>query len=210
MKTYSLRSNTRIWTSRLVAVGLGLTGLSCLAATPAPPEDKFAANPASSANNGQGWDGQVFDQMKHIQQEMDDLFRDTQRDLTFGGPRFDASATIQDQGNDYVASFYLPKRDLAHVKVNVKDDVLVVSASAEQTIKGNGNANATNGAGTDSKGNSNAAPASETEMLNEYEQLVSLPGPVDASKMKIDKHGDTLTVTIPKKEGNQGKTASVK
>lgn len=127
--------------------------------------------------------------MQRIQKEMDDLFRDSVTDLdtgTFGGPKFDASATVQDKGNDYVATFNLPKRDLSNVKVNVKDGILSVNASAEQTTKSNpGNKNNT---------------GSETEMLDEYEQLVTLPGPVDAAKMKIDKHGDTVVVTIPKKE----------
>jgi HSP20 family molecular chaperone IbpA len=110
--------------------------------------------------------------MKHIRQEMDDLFRDTERDIDMPAPRFDASASVQDKGNDYVASFYLPKRDLSNVKVNVKDDVLIVQASAEQ--------------------------------------LVSLPGPVNAAKMQVQKNGDTLTVTLPKTGTKESNTASAK
>jgi HSP20 family molecular chaperone IbpA len=139
--------------------------------------------------------------MKHIRQEMDDLFRDTERDIDMPAPRFDASASVQDKGNDYVASFYLPKRDLSNVKVNVKDDVLIVQASAEQTIKDKS---------PETTGTSGAIAGSETEMLNQYEQLVSLPGPVNAAKMQVQKNGDTLTVTLPKTGTKESNTASAK
>ncbi|MGB8169598.1 MAG: amylo-alpha-1,6-glucosidase [Chthoniobacteraceae bacterium] len=36
--------------------------------------------------------------------------------------------------------------------------------------------------------------------IGRYEQLLTLPGPVDASKMKIDRSGSTLTITLPKAE----------
>jgi HSP20 family molecular chaperone IbpA len=128
--------------------------------------------------------------MEHIQKEMDDLFRDSVNGLdtaTFTGPKFDASATVQDRGNNYVATFNLPNRDLSNVKVSVKDGILSINASAEQTTRSNS---------ADKSGNT----SSETEMLNQYEQLFTLPGPVDAGKMKVDKHGDSITVTLPKKD----------
>ncbi len=172
MKIHLYTRCTRSWTSRVLAVGLGLSGLSCLAAPPAPG-DQASSNPGNNnPQTVQSWDDQVFDQMKHIRQEMDDLFRDTERDIDMPAPRFDASASVQDKGNDYVASFYLPKRDLSNVKVNVKDDVLIVQASAEQ--------------------------------------LVSLPGPVNAAKMQVQKNGDTLTVTLPKTGTKESNTASAK
>jgi HSP20 family molecular chaperone IbpA len=213
MKTSHRKNRTRIWSSRLVAVGLGLSGLNCLAATPATPQDKAtpgdttATAPESAASgnttdNSQNWEDQMTNRMQHIQQEMNDLFHDSMKDIDsvdngfFNGPKFDASATVQDRGNNYVATFYLPNRDLGHVKVNIKDDVLSVNASAEETTKSKP---ATTG--------TNATNAPETEMLSEYEQLVTLPGPVDAGKMKVDKTGDNIVVTIPKKDE---KTASVK
>jgi HSP20 family molecular chaperone IbpA len=207
MKTYSLKANSRIWTSRLLAVGLGLSGLTCFGAPPAsdsqavagqqPANNQAAGNSgaesnagnAQTDNNSQGWEDQFTNRMQRIQKEMDDLFRDSVSDLNTGifpGPRFDASATVQDRGNNYVATFNLPKRDLSNVKVNVKDGILSVNASAEQTTK------------SDQAGKNDSG--AETEMLNEYEQLVTLPGPVDASKMKVDKHGDSVVITLPKKE----------
>ena len=199
MKTYYQANQSRRWTCRLLAVGLGLTALTGQAA-PAP---SAPANDAKGSNNNAdnappAWENQTLDQMKHIQQQMDDLFRDSLNDLnalpdkdlfTASGPRFDASATVQDGGGNYVASFYLPKRDLSNVKVNIKDDALTVNASAEQTTKSKA-----------------AGQSSETEMLSQYEQIVSLPGPVDASKMKVEKKGDYLVVTMPKRENATGST----
>jgi HSP20 family molecular chaperone IbpA len=218
MKTHSLKTNTRIWTSRLFAAGLGLSGLTCFGAAPASDSQAAAANQQPAANqaagnsgaennagnvqpnttqpnNSQGWEDQFTNRMQRIQKEMDDLFRDSVNDLdtgAFAGPRFDASATVQDRGDNYVATFNLPKRDLSNVKVNVKDGILSVNASAEQTTRSN-------------PADKNNA-GSETEMLNEYEQLVTLPGPVDASRMKIDKHGDSVVITLPKKEEKTAQT----
>jgi HSP20 family molecular chaperone IbpA len=199
MKRYSHQIHTRIWTSRLVAVGLGFSGLSGVAAT---PDGQASGAPGATTSNSQGnsqnWEDQFTSRMEHIQKEMDDLFRDSVSDLdsidkgALGGPKFDASATVQDRGDNYVATFNLPKRDLSDVKVNVKEGILSVNASAEQTTR------------SDSADKSNS---SETEMLNQYEQLVTLPGPVDAARMKVDKHGDSIVVTIPKKDE---KTASGK
>jgi HSP20 family molecular chaperone IbpA len=193
MKTYSPKINARIWTGRLLAAGLGLAGLACFAANSAAADDQTSQN-----NTPQAWEDQFTQRMEHIQKEMDDLFHDSVSGLDrtidtsmFAGPRFDASATVQDRGDNYVATFNLPKRDLSNVKVNVKDGILSVNAVAEQTTKSN----------------DKSGTASETEMLNQYEQLVTLPGPVDSTKMKVDKNGDSIVVTIPKKDE---KTASAK
>jgi len=197
MKTYSLSKQTRNWAGRVIAVGLGLSALHCLAATPSNPDDKDSSTPAG--DDIQSWEDQFTTRMQHIQREMDDLFRDSMGDLDIAdkgflsGPKFDASATVQDRGDNYVATFDLPKRDLSNVKVNVKDGVLTVNARAEQTVKSDGKNGSANG-------------EEQSEMLDQYEQLVTLPGPVDASKMTVDKRGDAIVVTIPK----ENKTASAK
>jgi HSP20 family molecular chaperone IbpA len=204
-----------IVTAGVLAASMSLTGLSCLGATPAqdttatqpqPSTNQANTNPSaaepgngSNANSTQNWENQFTNQMQKIQQQMDDLFRDSVNSMEqtdkslFAGPKFDASATVQDRGDQYVATFYLPKRDLSNVKVNVKDGILSVNAGSEQTTK----SNAKNG----------NQPGTETEMLNEYEQLVTLPGPVDAAKMTVDKKNDSVIVHIPKKDQ---KTASAK
>jgi len=190
MKTHSLKLDSRIWTSRCVALGLGLSALTSFAAAPASqtPNDQGGTSPGDIAQN---WEDQIATRMQHIQQEMDNLFRDSVNDFdsadkTFwSGPKFDASATVQDRGDNYVATFYLPKRDLSNVKVTVTGDTLTVNATAEENTR-------SNPADKDT-------PATETEMLNQYEQLVTLPGPVDSGKMKVDKIGDSIVVTLPKK-----------
>ncbi len=137
----------------------------------------------------------MLGQMRHIQHEMDDLFRDSTKDFGIvdkdfvAMPSFDASAAVQDRGDAYVATFNLPKSDIDHATVNLKDDVLSVKAGAEDTTK--------------SKPVGNNGQSSETEVLNQYEQLVTLPGPVDSAKLTVDKQGDSLIVTIPKKENGQ-------
>jgi HSP20 family molecular chaperone IbpA len=191
MKTYP-HAHIRIWTTGLIAAGLGL---SAIASTPSAPDDKSGAN--SGAGNSQTWEDQFNDRMQHIQKEMDDLFRDSMTGLdaaekdVLAGPKFDASSTVQDRGDSYVATFNLPRRNLSNVKINVKDGVLSVNARAEQTTKSDT---------TTDKSNF----SSETEMLDQYEQLVTLPGPVDAAQIKVEKHGDSVVITLPKKTGKTG------
>jgi HSP20 family molecular chaperone IbpA len=200
MKTYSLKQNARIWTRSLLAAGLGLSGLTCIASTPATPDDSASGTPGASTDTTASWEEQFTNRMQHIRKEMDDLFRDSVTDLdsaeksVFTGPRFDASSSVQDHGDSYVATFNLPKRDLSNVKVNVKDEILSVTASAEQTTRSNSTGK-------------NDSTASETEMLDQYEQIVTLPGPVNPAQMKVDRHGDSIVVTIPKKSE---KTASAR
>jgi HSP20 family molecular chaperone IbpA len=209
MKTYYLKNHARVLTTGLISLGLGVAGITGLAAAPSDSNpnntpsqsDAVTANNNGNApannNNAQSWEHQFNDRMQHIQKEMDDLVRDSMSsmDLTGGAfagwPKFDASATVQDHGNAYVATFDLPKRDLSNVKVAVRDGILSVKASAEteQPV-----------ANTVSSSKNSKAPQDENVMLNEYEQLVTLPGPVDSSKVKVDKHGDSITVTIPKKD----------
>jgi HSP20 family molecular chaperone IbpA len=189
MKSYSFIANTHPWAGRIVAACLGISAITGFSAAPAD-NNLSHANRGDAQDQTLNWEDQFTARMQHIQQEMDDLFRDSVNDIGnadrgFFGPKFDASSTVQDRGNDYVATFNLPDRDLSDVKINVKDGVLSVKASAEQSTTAN----------TTGKNNSGST---ETEMLNQYEQLVTLPGPVDAGKMKVDKHGDSITVTIPK------------
>jgi HSP20 family molecular chaperone IbpA len=196
MKTYKLRTYGRALPTSLISLGLSLAGVTGMMAAPAQPD----ASPANApVNDEQSWEQQFSDRMQHIQREMDDLFRDSMNGMDWSGkeitgwPKFDASATVQDRGNAYVASFDLPKRDLSNVKVTVKDGVLTVNASAE--VKQDGKAGGVN------------APDSQSVMLDQYEQLVTLPGPVDSTKMKVDKQGEGIVVTLPKKDikGSAGK-----
>jgi HSP20 family molecular chaperone IbpA len=192
MKTYSLKNQSRTLTAGLISMSLGLIGCTGLLATTTGQPDNNSA--AKMSSDSQTWEQQFDDRIQHIQREMDDLFHESMSSMSMadtdlaGWPKFDASATVQDHGNSYVATFDLPKRDLSNVKVAVKDGVLSVNASAEQTIK------------PDSKDANSKAPEEENVMLNQYEQLVTLPGPVDSAKMKVDKQGDSIVVTIPKKD----------
>ncbi|HEX4084401.1 MAG TPA: Hsp20/alpha crystallin family protein [Chthoniobacteraceae bacterium] len=189
MKTHPFRNNVRRFAGGIVAAGLGLSGMTALAAQPAATPT--TANTPSDKNvttTDQNWQNHFFDQMTRMQEQMDKLFQDSVQDLNAQTKdlslpaHFNASASVQDRGNDYVANFYLPHRDLSNVKVNINNDMLTVNASAEQTTKSN------------KKGG-----GSET-MLNQYEQIVTLPGPVDAAKMKVDKKNDSVIVTVPKAE----------
>ena len=152
-----------------------------IATTPAP-------NPIVSLDSWDAWDRDVLEHMNRMQWEMDNIFNQAFTPFRglpeFGGffnqARFGASFDLQDEGGKYVLRAYLPNRNTNKVNVTVEGQTLKVEASGEDSQKGNdGNIISTHQA--------------------QYAQVLTLPGPVQADKMTIDRKDDMLVVTLPKK-----------
>jgi HSP20 family protein len=126
--------------------------------------------------------------MNRMQWEMDNIFNQAftpfrglpEFDGFFNQARFGASFDLQDEGAKYVLRAYLPNRDNSKVNVTVQDQNLKVEASGEDTQKGN---------------NGDVVSTRKAQ----YAQVLTLPGPVQADKMTIDRKDDMLVVTLPKK-----------
>lgn len=86
--------------------------------------------------------------------------------------------SLEDAGDHYVVRVALPDQDPSKVNVNFKDGMLMIEASHE---------NAANHS-------DNACMASYCQ----YSQAVNIPGPVLVGKMKVDRQGGELVVTLPK------------
>jgi HSP20 family molecular chaperone IbpA len=133
------------------------------------------------------WDRQMFDQMQKMQEDMDREFNDSFHALGqepgfkgfFDEPRFGSSIDLQDQNGNYVVKAYLPNRDVQNVSVTVTNDILKIEAKSQDKKEGG-------------SGGSNIVQEAE------YSQAVTLPGPVDAGKMKVDKKEGMLVITLPK------------
>jgi len=134
------------------------------------------------------WDRQMFQQMQKMQEEMDRVFNDSFQAFRqepglkgfFDEPRFGSSIDTQEENGNYIVKAYLPDRDMQNVSVTViNGDTLKIEAKAQETKK---------------DGTSGPHIINETE----YSQMVTLPGPVDAGKMKVDKKKGMLVITLPK------------
>lgn len=132
-------------------------------------------------------DRDVLDQMRQMQREMDQTF---DRDFAqfqdfpefsqfFNRPVLGSAVDLQDKGRDYVVRAYLPDRDMNNVKVTVNGRTLSIEAREQAT------------------GENNSAGTSFSESAR-YSQLLTLPGPVQDSKMVVDRKANMLVVTLPK------------
>lgn len=84
---------------------------------------------------------------------------------------------LEDAGDRYVVRVLLPDQDLSKVNVNLRDRLLTIEARNESSGGSGG--------------------FSMTRDF-QYSQAMNLPGPVHVGKMKVDRRGDELVVTLPK------------
>jgi HSP20 family protein len=133
------------------------------------------------------WDREMFDRMQKMQEDMDRVFDDSFRQFQnepdlkgfFDQRRFGSSVDLQDEGGSYVVKAYLPNRDMQNVSVTLTNQTLNIEAKAQDRKE-------------DGKNGPNIIQEAE------YSQEVTLPGPVNASKMKVDKKEGMLIITLPK------------
>ncbi len=132
-------------------------------------------------------DRDLLDQMRRMQREMDQAFdrgfapfQDfPEFGQFFNRPVLGSAVDLQDKGRNYVVRAYLPDRDMNNVQVTVKGQTLRIEAR-EQTTEDN-----------------NPAGTSISESAR-YSQLLTLPGPVQDSKMVVDRKANMLVVSLPK------------
>jgi HSP20 family molecular chaperone IbpA len=131
------------------------------------------------------WDSDIFARMEKMRREMDRIFDESFKEFRsehkgiFDRPRFGSSLDVQEEGGNYVVRAYLPDRNMENVNVTVEGQTLKIEAKAEDTGK------------KEDKGLVKSHKA-------HYAQVISLPGPVKAHEMKVDKKEGMLVVTVPK------------
>ena len=76
---------------------------------------------------------------------------------------------------------YLPDRDMQNINVTLEDRALKIEAKDEETTK-----------------KEDKAGALHSTRKAAYSQLVTLPGPVQSEKMKVEKKEGMIVVTVPK------------
>ncbi len=113
--------------------------------------------------------------MDELDRKLDQVFAGTFHSLDkwFGDSGLVSSFDLRDQKHNYVVRLYLPNVDTSKVNARVENDVLHVTVAAEQNKNG-------------------------TSKTERYEQIVSLPGPVQSDKMQIERKKDLVVINLPK------------
>jgi HSP20 family molecular chaperone IbpA len=142
---------------------------------------------SSSPNRGSNWDQDVREQMNRLREEMDRIFgqafsefRDRSGFKEFlDQSQSGSSFNLQEESDKYVVRAYLPDRDINNVNVSVEGDVLKLQAQGEDIREEEGD-------------------GSIISKKVQYSQVLSLPGPVQADKMTVERKENMLVVTLPK------------
>lgn len=133
------------------------------------------------------WEGDVVKRMEQMTREMDRIFDESFSEFRLSPEHkdrydhrsFGSFVDLKEEGADYIVTAYLPERDIKNVNVAVEDQTLKIEAKAETA------------------GNKDDDKASVVRKAH-YSQLLTLPGPVQADKMKVERKEGVLTVTLPK------------
>ena len=135
------------------------------------------------------WDRDIFARMEKMRRDMDgafeDAFREFRRESEYQGffdeARFGSSLDLKEEGDNYVIRAYLPDRDMQNINVTVEDRTLKIEAKEQETSKRE-----------DKDG------ALHSTRKAAYSQILTLPGPVQSEKMKVEKKENMMVVTLPK------------
>lgn len=135
----------------------------------------------------QDWEHDILERMEGMRREMNRIFEDSFNEFrftpglqgAFDEPIFGSSVDLSEDGNNYVARAYLPRRDMNKVNVSVEGQTLKIEAKAEES-------------------GDHPEKGMIVSRQAQYSQMLTLPGPVKVDKMKVDRKEGLLVVTLPK------------
>ena len=167
----------------MVVITIPKTTPAVTAASPAPTSTVSASpSPAIASSD---WDDRMLQDMDRMQARMDQIFRDGfPNDLLNGTSmlRLGSTVKVDDEGDKYVVHFTLPRTDLKNADVKYENGRLMLTASEEKNTT----------AGSPSPG------TMSTVETGNYEQMITLPGPVKDAQMKVERKNGAIVVTLPK------------
>ena len=178
-----------------LGLGIGVWGVNkSQASAPRTTSEKTTSEKSAKTESKElrplrdDWD--PFREMQQMQEEIDRTIRRATERFQLGPSAslfrpdagYSSSFDLRDKDDHFELRAYLPDVEASDVSVKIDDDrVLHVSVAQkkQETKKDNGS-------------------QSSVTALGHYEQVVTLPEPVKASDMKIDRNGHEVIVTIPK------------
>jgi HSP20 family molecular chaperone IbpA len=141
-------------------------------------------SPASSPGLASDWDQRMIDGMRQMEHRMNSLFESGFANNVFKGTnvlQLGSAVNVEDQKDKYVVHFALPTHDVSNVNVNFEDGALRLTASEQKEAP---------------KNPSQGAPA--TVERGQYEEMITLPGPVKEDQMQVNRQANAVIVTLPK------------
>lgn len=146
--------------------------------TPIPEDDFF---------KDRSWN--PYEEMQHMQNEMEQMFNQSMSRLHMNTPLGSFNkmpdVDLQDQADQYLVTVNAPGADESTINVKLDDRLLSISIKTEQ-------------AKDESEDRSGKYKYRE-RFAGEFQRMLTLPGPGDATKMKTEYRNGVLTITIPKK-----------
>lgn len=133
-------------------------------------------------------DTEIMQRMEQMRRDMDRVFEDSfnafkfipsYKDI-FDEYRFGSTYNVEDKGDSYEVRVFLPDRAMENVTATVEGQTLQIEAKSENSAKGQ------------------SAGGGEAVHRAAYSQRITLPGPVNRAKMKVERKERMLVVVVPK------------
>jgi HSP20 family molecular chaperone IbpA len=148
-----------------------------------------ASAPVTSTTSGTqvgtvNWEDSMLKDFARAETQMDQAVRDVfPNNASMGATtsQLESAVNLDNQKDKYVVHFYLPDRNTSDVSVDYKNGQLDLTAKEQQTA---------------SKQTANGTMQSSAS--GRYEEMITLPGPVNDKDMTINRQAGTVTVTLPK------------
>lgn len=137
--------------------------------------------------SGRNWN--PYEEMQRMQDEMDKMFGESFSRFHLKTPLGSLSKSpdvdLEDKTDHYLVTVNAPGADKSSINVNVEGQLLHISIKTEQ--------------GKEEQNEDTKQYRYRERFVGELQRVLTLPGPVDASKMKSEYLNGVLTITIPKK-----------
>ena len=130
-----------------------------------------------------------YEEMQHMQNEMQALFGETYSRFNMNMPLGDFTKVpdidLQEKPDQYIVTMNAPGADLSSMSVKLDDRILHISIKTEQKEDKADN-------------NKKGEYRFRERFIGEFHRLITLPGTANANKIETAYHDGVLTITIPK------------
>jgi HSP20 family protein len=130
-----------------------------------------------------------YEEMQHMQNEMQALFGETYSRFNMNMPLGDFTKVpdidLQEKPDQYIITMNVPGADLSSMSVKLDDRILHISIKTEQTED-------------KADHNKKGEYRFRERFIGEFHRVITLPGTANANKIETAYHDGVLTITIPK------------
>lgn len=145
---------------------------------PTKPDDEFF--------KGRTWN--PYEEMRHMQDEMEQMFGDSFSRFHMKTPLGSLSTTpdvdLQEKPDRYIVTVNAPGADESSMDIKLENQVLRISITTEQA--------------KDEADDKDGQYRYRERFVGQFQRVLTLPGPANAAKMETAYRNGVLTITIPK------------